>query len=258
MSCELELNKANRLTLSRVFRNHKRVDFSIECAIAGQMGKAFVDDLAHPSSYRITVGPFWYFAGDAHSPGAYQMMKEFPRYNLLMPSPSDWMDLAKEVYGQHLQPFTRYTFSASSLSTEHLTACLKDSGYQSRVIPIDVETATQLALQPDSYLELSDFDSAQDFIERGMGYVILDEQKVMGISYSSLVCSTGIEVSVFVDEPYRQKGVATALSSKLLLECLKLNLRPNWDAANPESCKLAKRLGFSFVETYDSYYHTVQ
>ena len=258
MSCELELNKANRLKLSRVFRNHKRVDFSIDCVIEGQMGKAFVDDPAHPSSYRITVGPFWYFAGEAHGPGAYQMMKEFPAYCLLMPSPPDWMDLAKEIFGQHLQPFTRYTFSASSLSAEHLAACLKDSGYQSLVVPIDMEIATQLAAQPESYLELSDFDSVEDFIERSMGYAALDEQKVMGVAYSSLVCSTGIEVSVFVDEPYRQKGVATALSSQLLLECLKLNLKPNWDAANPESCKLAKRLGFSFVEAYDSYYHTVK
>jgi len=186
------------------------------------------------------------------------MMKEFPAYCLLMPSLPDWMDLAKEIFGQHLQPFTRYTFSASGLSTEHLASCLKDSGYQSLVVPIDMEIATQLAAQPESYLELSDFDSVEDFIERSMGYTIRDEQKVMGVAYSSLVCSTGIEVSVFVDEPYRQKGVATALSSKLLLECLKLNLKPNWDAANPESCKLAKRLGFSFVEAYDSYYHTVK
>lgn len=186
------------------------------------------------------------------------MMKELPAYNLLMPSPADWVDLAKEIYGQHLQPFSRYTFSASSLSVEHLAACLKDSGYQARVVPIDIETATRLAAEPESYLELSDFDSVQDFIERGIGFTILDEQRVMGVAYSSLVCSSGIEVSVFVDEPYREKGVATALSSKLLLECLKLNLRPNWDAANPESCKLAKRLGFSFVETYDSYYHVVQ
>jgi GNAT superfamily N-acetyltransferase len=256
MSCELELNKANRLKLSRVFYNHKRVDFSIDCVIEGQMGKAFVDDNTHPSSYRITVGPFWYFAGEAHGPGGYHMMKEFPKYNLLMPSPSDWIALAKEVYGQHLQPFTRYSFSASSLSTEHLASCLKNSGYHSRVFPIDAEIATQLASQPESYLELADFDSVQDFIERGIGYTILDGQKVMGVAYSSLVCSTGIEVSVFVDESYRQKGVATALSSKLLMECLKLNLRPNWDAANPESCKLAKRLGFSFVEAYASYYHT--
>ena len=220
MSYELELNKKNRLTISRAFRNHKRVDFSIDCVIEGQMGKAFVDDLAFPSSYRITVGPFWYFAGEAHSPGAYEMMKEFPGYNLLMPSPSDWMNLAKEVYGQQLQPFTRYTFSASSLSTEHLTSCLKDSGYQSRIVPIDVEIANQLASQPESYLELSDFDSVQDFIERGIGYTLLEKEKVMGVAYASLVCSTGIEVSVFVDEPYRQKGVATALSSKLLLDCL--------------------------------------
>lgn len=258
MSYELEPNKTNRLKIARAFHNHKRVDFSIDCVVEGQMGKAFVDDLAHPSSYRITIGPFWYFAGETNSPGASQMMKEFPRYNLLMPSPSDWTNLAKEVYGQHLQPFTRYSFSASSLSTEHLASCLKDSGYQSRIVPIDVGIARELTAQPDSYLELSDFDSVQDFIERGIGYAILDEKKVMGVAYSSLVCSTGIEVSVFVDEPYRQKGVATALSSKLLLECLKLNLRPNWDAANPESCKLAKRIGFSFVETYDSYYHTVQ
>jgi len=77
----------------------------------------------------------------------------------------------------------------------------------------------------------------------------------MGVAYSSLVCSTGIEVSIFVDEPYRQQGIATALGSRLVLECLRQNLRPNWDAANPESCKLAKKLGFIFTETYDAYYY---
>lgn len=256
MACEFELNKANRLKLARAFRDHKRVDLSIDCVIEGQMGKAFVDDLTHPMSYRITVGPFWYFAGESYSPGAHQMMQDLPAYNLLMPSSPGWVDLAKEIYGEHLQPFTRYSFSASSLSASHLTSCLKDSGYQSRVVPIDMQMAAHLAAQPESYLELSDFDSVGDFIERGMGYAILDGQRVMGVAYSSLVCSAGIEVSVFVEEPYRQRGVATALSSRLLLECLNLNQKPDWDAANPESYKLAKRLGFSFVEAYDSYYHT--
>lgn len=258
MAFELELTKANRLKLSQVFHHNKRIDFSIDCVIEGQMGKAFVDDLAQPSSFRIVVGPFWYFAGEAHSPGGSEMMKEFPSYNLLMPSPPDWIDLAKEIFGEHLKPFTRYMFSASNLSKDHLAACLQNSGYEARIIPIDAEIAALFASQPDSYLELSDFDSAEDFAERGIGYTIFDQQKVMGVAYSSLVCSRGIEVSVFIDEPYRQKGVATALSSKLLLDCLERNLRPNWDAANPESCKLAERLGFSFIETYDSYYHTVR
>lgn len=48
MSYELELNKTNRLKLARVFRNHKRVDSSIDCVIEGQMGKAFVNDITHP------------------------------------------------------------------------------------------------------------------------------------------------------------------------------------------------------------------
>lgn len=78
----------------------------------------------------------------------------------------------------------------------------------------------------------------------------------MGVAYSSLVCSQGIEVSIYVEEAYRRQGVATALGSRLLLECLTYNLRPNWDAANPESVKLAKKLGYLYLESYDAYYHT--
>jgi GNAT superfamily N-acetyltransferase len=162
------------------------------------------------------------------------------------------------MYREHLQPFTRYSFSSTGLSAQHLQGVLDISPYRERIIPISAELAAQLANQPDSYLELSDFDSPQDFVERGLSFTILDQGKVMGVAYSSLVCSRGIEVSVFVDEPYRQQGVATALAGRLLLECLNLGLRPNWDAANPESCKLAQKLGYIFVETYNAYYHTLK
>lgn len=258
MGCELELTKANRLKLARAFQKNKRVDYSIDCVIEGQMGKAFVDNLVRPTAYRITVGPFWYFAGEARTPGGYEMLKSLPAYSLFMPSPAEWLEVAKEIYGQHLRPFTRYSFSSIGLSAEHLQEILTKSPYQERLIPLDQELARQLILQPESYLELSDFDSVQDFIERGLSFAILDHDKVMGVAYSSLVCSHGIEVSIYVQEPYRLQGVATALGSKLVLECLTNNLRPNWDAANPESCRLAEKLGYLFVEAYDAYYHTVK
>ena len=256
MDVELELTKANRLKLARAFQASKRVDYSIECVLEGQMGKAFVDSLTHPTAYRITVGPFWYFAGEARGAGGYEMLKGFPAYSLLMPSLSAWLETAQEIYGQRLQPFTRYSFSPDQLTVQHLEGLLKSSPYQERFVPLSAELATQLASQPESYLELSDFDSAQDFVERGLGFAILDGEAVMGVAYGSLVCSRGIEVSIYVEEPYRQHGVATALGSQLLLECLKHNLRPNWDAANPESCKLAKKLGYVFLEAYEAYYHT--
>ena len=104
-------------------------------------------------------------------------------------------------------------------------------------------------------METEDFDSHADFLARGVGYTLLDEDKLVGAAYSSLVCSRGIEVSLFVDEPYRRRGVATALSASLLLECVRRGLRPNWDAANNESCKLAEKLGYTFSGSYESYYY---
>jgi GNAT superfamily N-acetyltransferase len=258
MNYELGLTKTNRLKLAEAFRRNKHVDYAIDCVVEGQMGKAFVDDLSNPTTYRITVGPFWYFAGDAGSPAARQMMQNLPAYAILMPSAAGWLALAQTVFGHQLRPFTRYSFSSANLSGRHLENLLRQSPHQERLTPIHATLATQLAEQPESALELSDFDSVADFVERGLAFAVMDGTRVQGIAYSSLVCSRGIEVSVFVDEPYRQQGVATTLASKLLLECLNRGLQPNWDAANPESCKLARKLGFVFVEAYDAFYHTVK
>jgi L-amino acid N-acyltransferase YncA len=51
----------------------------------------------------------------------------------------------------------------------------------------------------------------------------------MGVAYSSLVCSRGVEVSIYVDECYRERGVGDALASRLLLECKRQGLRPDRD-----------------------------
>jgi GNAT superfamily N-acetyltransferase len=252
---ELELNKANRLRLASAFRDHKRVDLSIDCVIEGQMGRAFVDDPASPSAYRISIGPFWYLAGEARCPGGYQMARSLPAYNLLMSPSAAWLEVVQEAFTSRLHAFPRYSYSSSGLSAGHLGALLERTGYQERVIAIDENIASALTGRPESFLELSDYDSIPDFLERGLGFTMLDGDKVMGVAYSSLVCSQGIEVSIYVEERYRRQGVATALGARLLQESLRRNLRPDWDAANLESRKLAEKLGFKYVETYNAYYH---
>lgn len=254
MSHELPLTKPNRLRLAEAFRHNQRVDYSIDCVIEGQMGRAYADDPERPTAYRITVGPFWYFAGDAGGPGGRALMGEFPPYSLLMPSPPEWIAAAREVFGDKLVSFPRYSFSADGLSETHLAGLLDQSPYHDRVLRVDAE----LLARPDNYVEIDDFDSPADFLARGIGYTLLEEGKPAGAAYSSLVCSRGIEVSLFVNEPYRRRGVAKALSAALLLECLRRGLRPNWDAANPESRALAEKLGYTFTETYESYFYTVK
>ncbi len=248
----LELNKTNRLRIARAFSEVQRVDFSIDCVVEGQLGKVFVEDSAHPAAYALTIGPFWYFAGEP----ARRMMQAFPAYSLLMPSGPGWLELAQEIFASRLQSFPRYSFSAANLSAERLRALLAGSGYQDRIVALDSAIAGRMAASPESYLDLADFDSLEDFLERSFAFTMLDGETPVGVAYSSLVCGQGIEVSIFIEEPYRQKGIATALASRLLLECMQYRLRPNWDAANPKSCKLAQKLGYIFTTSYDAYYYT--
>ena len=53
---------------------------------------------------------------------------------------------------------------------------------------------------------------------------------------------------------FRRQGLATALASALLLWCLERGLEPHWDAANPESVRLAKKIGYQFSGSYTAYY----
>ncbi len=256
MEYELELNRTNRLKLAAAFRQNQAADYPIDCVLEGQMGKAYVDNLAYPLAYCVQVGPYSYFAGEADSAGGYLMLEGLPADRLFMLSSLDWLDIAQEVYGQSLRLCTHYRFSPAGLSAQHLESLLAKSPYRDQLVPLFVDLAAYLAYLPESNLELSDFDSIQDFVDRGLGFAILEEGKLIGVAYSSLVCSRGIEVRVFVAEPHRRQGVGTALGARLLLECLRRGLNPHWDAATPESCKLAQKLGFQFAEAYEAYYHT--
>ncbi len=249
LSHELPLTPANRLRLAEAFRHNPRVDYSIDCVIEGQMGQAYADDPQRPTAWRITIGPFWYFAGDVDGPGGRALLAEFPPYNLLMPSPPAWTDAARQTWGDRLVVFPRYSFDAAGLSEAHLSAMLDASPHRDRVARAD----EALLARPDNYVALDDFDSAADFLARGVGYTMLEDDKLVGAAYASLVCSRGVEVSLFVDEPYRRRGIATALSAALLLECVRRGLRPNWDAANLESCALAEKLGYRPLGAYESY-----
>ncbi len=218
------------------------------------MGRAYVDDPQRPTAWRITAGPFWYFAGDANGPGGRALLAEFPAYNLLMPSPPEWAAAAQERFGDKLVAFPRYSFSAEGLSENHLSAVLDNSPHRDHVRRVDAD----LLARADNYVEYDDFDSPADFLERGIAYTQMEEEKLTGAAYSSLVCNRGIEVSLFVDEAYRRRGIATAVSAALLLECVRRGRRPNWDAANQESCKIAESLGYTFLGSYEAYYHSVK
>lgn len=254
MKHELSLTRSNRLMLAHAFASIPRVDYSIDCLLEDQMGRAYVDDLQTPTAFAITTGPFWYFAGNAASPQAAALESLYPAWTLLMPSGPGWLERIRQTHPT-LKSITRTRFSAESLSAEHLSRLLTQSTWHDKVTALTLEQAERLQAIPESYLDLSEYESTADFIQRGMGFTVEEDGIFLGAAFASLVCSRGIEVSIYIDEPYRQKGLATALSCRLLLACLNQGGRPNWDAANEESCSLAKKLGYTFAGTYEAHYY---
>ncbi|MBG9732904.1 hypothetical protein ABD86_00095 [Paenibacillus alvei] len=53
----------------------------------------------------------------------------------------------------------------------------------------------------------------------------------------------------------RRKGLAATVASTLILDFLDRGKYPGWDAANAESVELAKKLGYTFKESYPPPYN---
>ena len=253
MIVEYPLTKANRIKLASAFRNVARVDLSIECTTEAQMGRAFVDDPERPTVFKVETGLFFYLAGDAAGQAAGEVLRNIAPYTLFMPSAPGWLEAAQALYEDRLVGFDRYSFSPDKLAVARLEQLRQASLHRERVQRMDLDFVKSVWGQ-EHYVDLSAYDSAVDFIQRGVGYIIADGNSPIGAAFASLVCSRGIEVSIYVEEQRRRQGIATALASVLLLWCLQHNLEPHWDAANPESCKLALKLGYSPAGSYLAYY----
>jgi RimJ/RimL family protein N-acetyltransferase len=217
------------------------------------MGKAYVDDLREPHVFKIEVGPFFYCAGEVASAGGQEFLKNLESYTLFMPSAPGWLEAGEAMYAERLAVTNRYSYSFESVTVEHLERLGQASSGKDEIKCMDLEFTKRL-WGKDHFIDLSDYDSAEDFVQRGLGYYVEKSGEVIGGIFSSLVCSMGMEVSLFVLENYRRQGIATSLGCAFLKWCLENNMQAHWDAANLESCRLAEKLGYSPIGEYKAYW----
>lgn len=220
----------------------------------GTMGSVQADNPDAPKSICIHSAGFWYFGGDPQTSWAQELIKSIPPFDLIMPSAPCWLEEIGQMYGERLMPFTRYSFSAASLKEKTIQEILQNSPHRENIAPIDSSIVDILQSHSETGFEIGQFGSTENFLKQGFGFVYLKEQQIQGMIFTWWVSRNGIEVSIWVAERHRRRGVASALASRLLLECFHRGLEPHWDAANGESVKLAKKLGYTFKGTYDAYY----
>lgn len=100
---------------------------------------------------------------------------------------------------------------------------------------------------------VSQYKDYETYKKLGLGVVILkDGEPVAGASSYSRY-DKGIEIEIDTREDHRRKGLAYACGAKMIMECLKRDLYPSWDAQNKGSVALAEKLGYHFSHEYVAY-----
>lgn len=238
----------------------KMDDTLLRSYFEGNMGEAWVDDLSKPTAAQVTVSIFTFYAGDYDSPAAEELIRNLPDDVLIIAEADGWKKKLESVHAGVFDKFSRYRFyqNSQNFNFQHLRKLVDNLPTEFRLQKIDKEVIEMPSLHALSEDFTGNFASAEDYLNRGLGYVVIHNDKVVSGASSFSVYDEGIELEVGTHFEYRRKGLAAVASAALILDCLDKQKYPKWDAANSESLKLADYLGYVMKEAYDTYYVTTR
>lgn len=217
------------------------------------MGKIYADDLYAPTAAMAMIGDFAFFAG---KPGielvSYKPAWCTRNFMIMVPQNKFWENAILDYYGERATVISRYAIKKEPdvFDKEKLEKAVASLPKQYTLSMID-ERLYQMcraeAWSADLVSQFPDYDNYRKF---GIGTVICKEDVIISGASSYSRYREGIEIEIDTREEYRRKGLAYICGAKLILECLKQNLYPSWDAHNKGSAALAEKLGYHYSHTY--------
>lgn len=249
--------KADSNLKKQLFSMFKEIDSTMVLSgLQGHMGEVWVDDVENPTVAQVVVGIFVFYAGDSNAKAVDELLVNLPDYTLVVVNNDEWKKRIETFYRCEVVKFQRYAFKkdAKYLDVYHIQSFLSKlpKGYELRKIDRDI--ANDLSFQQLSEDFIYQYGSVDEYVNKSVGYCIMHEGQVVCGASSYSVYDDGIEIEIDTHPKHRRKGLATVAASALILDCLERGKYPCWDAANLESVDLAKKLGYVFKESYDTYY----
>ncbi len=226
----------------------------IDSILEGHLGSVIVDDEQNPHIAQLAFADIIVLGGDPGHPATEILVKDLPDSKAILPSNRDWAELISRNHADRLIKLTRQRFSGEKLSASHLRKLLMAIPPKYRLNRIDIDLARIIRADKDLISEdhVHNYDSPEDFVKRGVGFCILDGDRIVSGASSYSFCDKGIEVQVNTNPEFRKQGLATAVSAALIIHCLENDMEPNWDAGNETSIKLALKLGYIKADTYEA------
>ncbi len=252
MSKIVEVPVLSRNTLIPLFVTHIRDRAFIDCVLEGHFGTARADSLGAPTVARVDCGPFTAFAGDAAASAVRDVLRSAP-IDWVTPETGAWRSALEREFAGRIRPISFVTFSSASLDTHALDRLARSlpSGYDLR--RLDAELAGRLIAQMKKDWLLESYASLDDFLRRGIGYVVTRGDEIVASASSAVRSSRAIDIDIETAAAHRRKGLGTAVGAALALECLVRGIDPLWLASNETSCRLATKLGYTRGDSYETF-----
>lgn len=162
--------------------------------------------------------------------------------------------MIEEAYGDGVRFFTRYaTKKDTEFDLGHLQKLVDDLPESFDMKLIDRNLYEACLVEEWSRDLVGNYIDVEQFLDLGLGCVILHKGQVVSGASSYASYSAGIEIEVDTREDYRGLGLTKACAAQLILACLDRGLYPSWDAHTLTSLKLAEKLGYQLDRPYQAY-----
>lgn len=241
----------NTNNVSALFGNWEET--LIWSCLQGIMGKVYADDLNTPTAAMAIIGDFTFFAGKPNV----ELVSYKPdwckqNFMIMIPQNEFWKNTIIDFYGKKAKVISRYAtkkephiFDKKKL--EKAAAFLPE---QYTLTMIDEKFYHMCRAEEWSADLVSQFPDYENYRKLGIGTVICKDNIIISGASSYSRYKEGIEIEIDTRKEYRRRGFAYVCGAKLILECLKRNLYPSWDAHNKGSAALAQKLGYHYSHTY--------
>ena len=217
----VEIEKRN--TIAPLFEGIQ--DSMVIACLQGIMGQAYVAQETEPKAALIVSGEYSFFGGD--------------------PTSDDALELVRNLFQVNESDRTVVIFD-DQLLQRYMDAI--PEGYQLAAFDEDLYHQAMAEDWSREFCEV--FPSAEEYLNKGFGFGILKEGRLVSGASTMTVYHGGIEIQVATRESYGGKGLAMACSAALIRECVRRGIRPCWDAANLTSKHMALNLGYEYRGEY--------
>ena len=237
-------------------------------------GSVFVDDTSEPTSFCVVhpYGMALVFGATTNKEFnqhliAYMLNKSGFRTKVewLQAFPPEWNEAIIELLGINLfTPITSTLHKSEGLVELNTRINFKfnkakylDFKNTLELNPFDVVRTDSLMFEKMNGTVVPKYfwDDADSFLNRGIGFSILDAGDPVSTAFSAFVHDDKLEIGIETYDTQRGRGLAYYTCSALIDFCIGANLEPIWACRleNTGSVRLAERLGFEQAK-YIPYY----